>query len=571
MALQREHTPGRRREPPALAVPLWPRVTYLSALLAAMLGLAGLIATLRTPAPPDANSGAGEAKVRYAPGPPLADRLVIVFAPQFDEPGLAEFRTALGPVTGPQTATVSFTIEQPDYTSFPEATVLLLAGSTPGLPDVPASATQEPPDTIVRSALDAGRGALLFGPPEWRALFVPTSAARGGTPTRPTATLAEAGAALRARGAGLVAVYLRDVTARDLRPDAGGELRAEVAAFGAALDERDAILVVGAGGLTRPLHATLGGPGVRPGPVRPVALNAVAPTCSVILGTPYPAETRGRVAWFLLDADDRRKAVATTALARQRAGLADRVRPPGVAAPPPLRAAVDRLPAVEGALRDGQFAFGYQLASSSVDEADRALAAPPAAPLPPAPRVAWWLVGAGLGAALLAIVLAVAARAGGALGAAGLGAAVALLCWFILAGALRRAIWPSLPVVSGVLLPPALLGGALAARLARPRGGLAGALLVLLAGLPLAACAYRYGIPWRLRPEETAPLLRWRSALLAPALLALIGAVWGLAPALFRRRTGSEASRVDHPTAPVPVGVAPNEGVREGVRDDVQG
>ncbi len=32
----------------------WPRVTYLSALLAAMLGLAGLIATLRAPVSPDA-------------------------------------------------------------------------------------------------------------------------------------------------------------------------------------------------------------------------------------------------------------------------------------------------------------------------------------------------------------------------------------------------------------------------------------------------------------------------------------------------------------------------------------
>lgn len=550
---------------------LWSRVTYLCALLAAMLGLAGLGMTLRAPTSPDAQGAAGAVKVRFEPGPPLGDRLVIVFAPQFDEPGLVEFRAALGRTARPEPATVSFTIEQPDYTSFPEATVLLLAGNTPGLPDVPSSAPQEPPDTLVRSALDAGRGALLFGPPEWRALFVPTGAARGGTPARPAATLTEAGAALRARGAGLVAVYLRDVTVRDLRPDAGDELRAGVAAFGAALDERDAVLLVGAGGLAQPLHATLDGPGIRPGPVRTVTLNAVAPTCAVILGTPYPVETRGRVAWSLLDVDDHRKAVATAALVRQRVGLADRVRPPGAAAPPSLRAAVDRLPAIEGALRDGQFAFGYQLASSSLDEADRGLVAPPAAPLPPARRVAWWLVGAGLGAALLAIILAVASRAGGALGAAGLGAAVALLGWFVLAGALRRAIGPSLPVVSAVLLPPALLGGAIVARLARPHPGLACAHLVLLAGLPLAACAYRYGLPWQLRPEETALLLRWRSALLAPALLALTGAGWALVPALFRRRAGSAGSRVDRSPAPLPVGVAPDKRTRESAGDEVQG
>ena len=159
---------------------LWSRVTYLCALLAAMLGLAGLGRTLRAPTSPDAQGAAGAAKVRFEPGPPLGDRLVIVFAPQFDEPGLVEFRAALGRTARPEPAMVSFTIEQPDYTSFPEATVLLLAGSTPGLPDVPASAIQEPPDTIVRSALEAGRGALLFGPPEWRALFFPTGAARGG-------------------------------------------------------------------------------------------------------------------------------------------------------------------------------------------------------------------------------------------------------------------------------------------------------------------------------------------------------------------------------------------------------
>ncbi|HEY8598268.1 MAG TPA: hypothetical protein VIL85_07545, partial [Thermomicrobiales bacterium] len=51
-------------------------------------------------------------------------------------------------------------------------------------------------------------------------------------------------------------------------------------------------------------------------------------------------------------------------------------------------------------------------------------------------------------------------------------------------------------------------------------------LLVLLAAVPIAIAAYRYGLPWRLRLEETAPLFRWRSALLAPAALLLLGYAW---------------------------------------------
>src|SRR5262249_38247659 len=69
--------------------------------------------------------------------------------------------------------------------------------------------------------------------------------------------------------------------------------------------------------------------------------------------------------------------------------------------------------------------------------------------------------------------------------------------------------------------------------------------LALLAALPAAICAYRYGLPWRLHLEETAPLFRWRSALLAPACLLLAGYAWMLAQTRLRgrtRRVGAEAA-----------------------------
>src|SRR3712207_8766873 len=54
-------------------------------------------------------------------------------------------------------------------------------------------------------------------------------------------------------------------------------------------------------------------------------------------GVGYPSEARGRIAWSLLVADERHKAVATTALGRQRTTLAAHSLPLGTLYPQLLR------------------------------------------------------------------------------------------------------------------------------------------------------------------------------------------------------------------------------------------
>ena len=67
----------------------------------------------------------------------------------------------------------------------------------------------------------------------------------------------------------------------------------------------------------------------------------------------------------------------------------------------------------------------------------------------------------------------------------------------------------------------------------------------LIAAFPAAICAYRYGLPWRLRLEESAPLFLWRSALLAPLGLLLTGylALW------FLQRRAATATTPTHQEA----------------------
>ncbi len=509
----------------------------LCALLVAVSGVAGLLTTLRAPPPvvPRAPQ-APRALDRYDAGEPLTDRLAIVFLPRLDEQGLAAFAAALGR-EGPAGAgeTAAFTVARPNYTAFEGVSLLLLAGNS--AETTGTAATQpptEPPDNLVRSLRAEGRGVLLFGPPAWRELFGEAAPPPGTPVAKPAATLAEAGAALRRTDAPLVAAYLPELGARDL----AGDVQGEVAALGAALGGRDAVLLVGGGGgATEPLHLALSGPAVKPGRARRIDLNDIAPTAAVLTGARYPTAARGRVAWSLLAVDERRKATAALALARQRTTLAAGALPLGTEYPPLLQRALYRLPAVETALQEGQFAYAYQLASSSIDEADRALAATATtAPILPPRRVAWPLVAAGLGAALLAALLAALNRSALALGAATIGALAAAGSWSLLTALLRPLLVPALPTVAALLLLPAVLGGVLGAWLGRgtrrppgrslARRGLAVELLVLLAGLPIALCAYRYGLPWQLRWEEAAPLFRWRSALLAPTMLLVAGSAW---------------------------------------------
>jgi hypothetical protein len=156
---------ARRRAPRRLL--RWRPLTALPAWVLAIIGIAGLISTIRsTPPPPLARD-----PIRYTSGSPLADRLVVVLAPQLDERGFAALRTALG--LGDNTPADLFTVDRPGFASFDEATLQLFAGNVAG-GATPPLATDTPgqlPDTVVRGVAWQGRGVALVGPPDWRALF----------------------------------------------------------------------------------------------------------------------------------------------------------------------------------------------------------------------------------------------------------------------------------------------------------------------------------------------------------------------------------------------------------------
>jgi hypothetical protein len=192
-----------------------------------------------------------------------------------------------------------------------------------------------------------------------------------------------------------------------------------------------------------------------------------------------------------------------------------------------------------------------------VNQADRLLTTTvDPAPLPIPRRAAPNLVAACVVVALYALLLLALGRSWGTLGASLAGAALALVVWVGIAVYLQRIVVPRLSVVVALTSLHALIGGVACAWLAGllvGRGPAAGQettrsgwraveTLVLLAALPAAICAYRYGLPWRLRLEETAPLFRWRSALLAPAGLLLAGYAWMLVRTWVRR---SRARRAD--------------------------
>jgi hypothetical protein len=535
-AARRRTLRQRLRWRPLTAVPAW---------VLAIVGIAGLISTIRSAPPPPPASD----PIRYTSGTPLADRLVVVLAPQLDERGLTALRMALG--LGDDTPTNLFTVDRPGFASFDEATLQLFAGNVAG-GATPPLATDTPgqlPDTVVRGVAWQGRGVALVGPSDWRALFgvaaFPSPSAST-TPAKSDALLAEASAALRTRQSALVLLELRDLTMRDLRDESGG-LRPDLATLAASLTTRDALLIVAGGGVTgEALRLSLSGAGVKSAPVRTLALNDLAPTCAVLIGAPYPFEARGRIAWPLLDAGARRKAEATIGLARQRSGLVVGTLPLGAVYPPALRTTILLLPDVDAAIAQGQYAYAYQLGSSALDQADRLLAnIADAAPLPISRRAAPNLVAACVAAALYALLLLALGRSWGTLGAALGGAALALVAWVGIAVFLQRIVVPRLALVVGLTSLYGLIGGGTCAALAGwfvGRGPLAGnpaarpgwravEALALLAALPAAACAYRYGFPWRLRLEETLPLFRWRSALLAPACLLLAGYAWILVQA----------------------------------------
>ncbi len=552
---------GRSRPPPPATPPAPPRrarfrqplrwrpLTALPAWILALCGLLGLVSTIRTlPSPPPARE-----PIRYTPGSPLAERLVVLLVPQLDERGVAALKAALGGAAAREGALL--TVERPDFASFDEVALQLFAGNVadgvgPALPSEPPG---QPPDTLVRGIIWQGRGATLVGPPDWRARFgqpAPPSGTPSTTPAKSNLLLAEAETTLRARQHTMVLVGLRDLAARDLR-DEVGSLRADLAALGATVDANDALLIVGGGSIGQPLRLALSGAGVRPSRARAVALNDLTPTCAVLLGAPYPFEARGRIVWPLLEADEARKAAATGALARQRAGLVVGTLPLGAPYPRELLTTLAQLPEIDFALSSGQHAFAYQLASSAADQADRLLAtAATVTPLPLPRCAAWALVAVGIVAGLYALALLAASRSWATIAAALIGAIMSLAAWLATTILLQRILTPRLPVVVAVIGLVALVGGGTCARLARlfarrlPFAG--GALpasnwraleaLALLAALPVAVCAYRYGLPWQIRLEESAPLFRWRSALLAPLALLLVGYAWNVAQSRPRRR-----------------------------------
>ena len=522
--------------PPRWARRRWRPLFALPALLLALLGIAALVPTIRSAPPPPPP----REPIRYPSGSPVADRLVILLAPQLDERDLLLLRAALLPQADPASRDgARVTIGRPSFMSFDDISLVLLAGNGPSAATTPGPAGQSP-DTLVRSVLGQGKRAVLLGPAEWRALFgLGDAAPASATPALPKSgvLLRDTAAILATRDATLVLVQLRDLAARDLRDEAGN-VRDAAGQVGAQLGPRDALLLVGGGGaIGEPLHLALSGAGVKRASLRTLALNDVAPTCAVLLGTRYPVEARGGIAWGLIEADTGRKAEAMAGLSRQRAALVVGALPFGVSYSEPLRTLLRHLDQVDTETDAGHHAFAYQLAASNLAEADRQLADPAGGtPLPAPRRAAWALAIPALLAALLALGLALSARAWGTLAAGLGGAAAALVIWLAFVVVLQRVIVPNLATVVALTAAHACCGGLAAAWLARrwSRFGptLALDLLVLLAAFPIAICAYRYGLPWQLRLEEAPPLFFWRSALLAPAGLLLAG--YGAAALLTR-------------------------------------
>ncbi|MGN6698423.1 MAG: hypothetical protein ACTHMR_09710 [Thermomicrobiales bacterium] len=554
-------TPGSaaRGDPP----PGWARWRWfltIPALVIALLGLVGLALTARVQQPRAPSTPEAPVPVRFVAGPPLTERLIIMLLPGLDDHGLAAFETSLGGGVGG--ADTTLTVARPEFASFDEAAFLLLAGNLPpsGGDTGPTAPSAAPPDTLVQSLTTQNRAVALYGPPEWRKTFG-QEAAEGPAPKVET-VLNEGSDVLRTRGNSpdLTILYLKDVSFRDdtVRTPAG-DLAPELAAFGSALGVRDTILLVGGGGPSGgPLHLLLGGAGVRTMHDRTLALNDVAPTCAVLLGTQLPAEARGNIVWPVLAVSERDKAEATMALARQRAQLAARVVPFGQPYPPLLKSAMLRFPTIETLVQDGQYAYAYQLASSSLDEANRAIGvlATAPAPLPTPRRASWPLVALGIVAALYALGYAVAQRRWGALAAAILGGVLGAATWYALSALARLALGATTPALAVPRVVPALLAGSAAAWVgyvmrgrrggirATVRAGAAVELLALFAALPAALYAYQSGVPWQLRFEETVPLFRWRAALLAPVLCLLAGYAWLVLSAVVQHARQRQASPI---------------------------
>lgn len=534
-------------------LPRWRWWTALPAWALALCGLLGLLTTTQPVAPQPAM----REPVRFSAGAPLTDRLVLLLVPQLDERGTLALREALGGVVATPTSTV--TIDRPDFASFDDVTLQLLAGNVTGggVAPEPVSATSPIPDTLLRGVRSQGRTSLLIGPDSWRGLF---GLQAGGTPVASSALgsnliwLDRANQALTTPTAALIVVQLRDLTLKDLRDDA--EIQARIAALGGMLTGRDALVVIG-GGNSDALQVTFSGAGLAVSPIHTLPSNDFAPLCAVLLGAPYPFEARGRINWLLLSGSLQRKAEATAALARQRTNLVARAIPFGVAYPPELIVAETQHSVVDRALREGQYAYAYQLASSVLEQADRTLLTVGDLPTLPVPRrAAPWLAMVGVLVALYTLVIALWRRYWGSLSAALLGGLLALGVWLGSAYLLQRSITPGIGSVLTLVLAQALLGGGCAVWLVhllqRLGGGEPGdelsrewravELLTLLAVLPLIVVAYRFGLPWRLRLDETRPLFYWRSALLAPPLVLAVGYFWGLfgvwASAHHRRRHG---------------------------------
>ncbi len=512
-------------------------MTAIPAWLLAILGVASLISTIRStpPLPPE------HEPVRFVSGTPLAERLVIVLVPQLDERGVTALREGLA-LASPTTPT-SFMVDRPGFASFDEISLQLLAGNVAGgvAPPTVADLTGQPPDTVARGVVGQGRGVALIGPADWRALFaltLPPSASVAPAPPKTAALLTEARGTLAEGRASLVLMQLRDLTARDLRDDAA--IRGGLATVGASLDKRDTLLIV-AGNGGGDLRASLSGAGVKAGPMHSLAPNDFAPLCAVLLGAPYPSEARGRIAWPLLAGDEQHKAQATAALARQRTALVANSLSFGSVYPTELLTAQTQLPAIDAAISAEQYPYAYQLAASAVDQADRLLVTiADTSTLPVPRRAAPWLVAAALALTLYALLLTLAGRTWGTFGAAAVGGGVALGVWVGSAYLLQRLVTPNPAFIVALVALQAAIGAGACVWLVRlfvgERGEVEGwygqpgwratELLVLLATVPIAVAAYRYGLPWRLRLEETAPLFRWRSALLAPVALLLLGYAW---------------------------------------------